>query len=154
MGKAAGGGSGSARAADQRTSGIAVTGAVSGQLRELRAADAEKARAVDAAIMRIPSGDGDPVRIPVPGAPPDREYRAILPASRDAPVVIYRAMEPGEGDGEGWVVTTLIDRDEYEQYMRAERNGILDAPAVKQVTEAVAGTVSSIVVNAVPGSVE
>ncbi len=113
MGKAAGGGSGSARAADQRTSGIAVTGAVSGQLRELRAADAEKARVVDAAIMRIPSGDG-----------------------------------------EGFVVTTLIDRDEFEQYLRAERNGILDAPAVKQVTEAVAGTVSSIVVNAVPGSVE
>ncbi len=112
----------------------------------MRAADPVTARSVDEAIKSIPFNEGVPVRIDVPGAPPSREYLAILPSRRDAPAVIYRSLEPSEDpDGGGWLVTTLIDRAEFGDYRHAELTGILDDPVVSQVAASVAGTVSSIV---------
>jgi hypothetical protein len=133
------------------TSGIRVTSPVNSHLREMRLADPQKARATDEAIRRIPEGAGDPIRIDVPDAPPGREYRAIVPNGNGAPVVIYRRLEPSDGVDGDWLVTTLIDRDKYGEYLRAEMSGLLDAPVVRDVATSVAGTVSSILVNSRPG---
>jgi hypothetical protein len=114
--------------------GIRVTRAVNSMLREMRAAEPGKAKAVDAAISSIPRDSGVPVRIDVPGAPPGREYRAVVPFERDAPVVIYRRLEPGDRADGDWLVITLIDRDEFDDYQRAAMRGILDNPAVREIT--------------------
>jgi hypothetical protein len=112
----------------------------------MRADDPEKARAVDEAIRQIPNGAGNPVRVDVPDAPTDREYRAIVPADAGAPVVFYRSLAANP-DG-GWLVTALMDQDKYEDYRRAERSGLLDTPLVREAASAAAtaagGTVSSL----------
>lgn len=120
---------------------IRVTSVAKAALQELWNADAGKARAVEDAIMRIPR-KGIPVA--VPGAPADRKFWAMIPDSSDAPVVIYRELKPDGHADEGWLVTTLIDQDEYRQYRHAELRGFLTEPVI---AEAVAGTVSSIYAN-------
>lgn len=140
------------RASGAGGSGIRVASPVITELRNMRAADPGKARVVDEAIRQVPNGAGDPIRIDVQGAPPGREYRAIVPSAADAPVVIYRRLASHEGGD--WLVTTLIDRDKYDDYRRAERNGLLDNPVVNSATAsatAAAETVASILVNGVPG---
>ncbi len=124
-------------------SGIQATRPMNAALRELREADPVKARAVDDAIKHIPLG-AEPVRIDVPGGPPDRQYLAMVPYGRGAPVVIYRRLEPDDGADGDWLVTTLIERDKYDEYQRAEQKGILDAPVVKEMAMSVAGTVSAL----------
>jgi hypothetical protein len=110
----------------------------------MRATDPRMAKMVDVAIRSIPSERGEPVRIDVPGLPPDREYRAIVPDTRSAPVVIYRRLRPDDSVDGDWLVTTLIDRDEYEEYLRAERRGIVDNPAVRHITGSVAGSAATV----------
>jgi hypothetical protein len=125
---------------------IRVTQAANTELREMRAAEPGMARAVEDAIGRIPHDEGVPIRIDVHGAPGSREYRAILPTQREAPAVIYRRLEPADGAGGGWLVTTLIDRDQLRSYQQAELTGILDNPVVSETAASVAGTLSPIVV--------
>jgi hypothetical protein len=131
----------------QQTAGsaIRVTSLVSNELRKMREADPARARAVDDAIRRIPAGGGEPVRINVPDAPPGRKYFAIAPNRGDAPVVIYRSLEPDDGAGEGWLVTTLISQSEYRDYRQAEWRGIVDSPVVREVAARAAGTVATII---------
>lgn len=59
--------------------------------------------------------------------------------------------EPRYGLGPGWLVTTLIDRDTYQNYLSAERHGLLDTPLVRAFAESMAGTVPSIIVG--PGTI-
>lgn len=136
-------------------SGILVTSPVAAELRKLRQGDPENARAVDEAIAHVRYGAGDPVRIDVPDAPATREYRAIVPLSATAPVVIYRKLEPADHASGYGLVTTLLDRDEYTRYRHAEMSGLLDTPLVRDVATDVAtsvtGTVSAALVNAPPG---
>jgi hypothetical protein len=134
-------------------SGIRVASPVNVQLREMRMADPQKAQAVDDAIRHIPSGAGEPIQLDLPEAPPGRQYRAIVPHATDAPVVIYRSLEPSEHVDGNWLVTTLVGRDQYREYRRAEMNGLLDTPEVRDATASLLGTVSSILVNSVPGDV-
>jgi hypothetical protein len=110
----------------------------------MRASEPQKARMVDALIRRIPDEPGEPVRIEVPGAPPDRDYRAIVPPDLDVPVVIYRRLQSDDGVDGDWLVTTLIDRDVYEEYLQAERRGLLDNPTVRQINGRLAGTIATI----------
>jgi hypothetical protein len=125
--------------------GIQVTRAVNSMLREMRAAEPRKAAAVDAAISSIPRDSGVPVRIDVPGAPPGREYKAVVPFELDVPVVIYRRLEPGDRADGDWLVTTLIDRDEFDDYQRAAMRGILDNPAVREITARLARSLAIII---------
>ena len=124
---------------------LQVTRAVNSALRELRAASPQKARAVQELIEKIPHIPSEPVRIEVPGAPKNREYLAAFPYERDAPVVIYRHLQPDDRAEGDWLVTALIDRDEYEEYRHAEMRGILDNPAVRHITGRLAGTVATII---------
>jgi hypothetical protein len=110
----------------------------------MRNADPAKARAVDEAIKHIPESSM-PIRIDVPGAPPERMYSAVIPDRGDAPVVIYRRIQPADEVHGDWLVTTLIDRKEYEEYLRAEMRGILDNPAVRDIARRLAGTIATIV---------
>jgi hypothetical protein len=133
---------------------IKATRLVNSELHKLRAENAQAATSVDTAITRIPVAGGEPIRLDVPGAPATRQYRAVIPSAPDAPVVLWRPLEAADGAGEGVLVTTLIGRDQYDDYRRAEQFGVLDNPAVKVAAaesgSVVAGTVSS-VVNADPG---
>jgi hypothetical protein len=128
-----------------------VTRAVNSELRELRVAEPRKAQAVEDLIKSIPHTRSEPVRIDVPGAPHGREYLAALPYDRDAPVVIYRHLQPDESPDGDWLVTALVDRDEYNEYQRAAMQGILDNPAVREITARLGGTVATIVNNADQG---
>lgn len=74
----------------------------------------DQAAAVARAILQLPRGRSEPIRLDVPGDPPGTVYFALTPAgSREAPVVIYRESfgEPGK-----WLVTALMDRDAYSHY--------------------------------------
>lgn len=133
--------------------GIRVARPVSQELRRLRGEDPVISRAVDAAIKRIPSGEGMPLKLDVPGAPTGRHYWAIIPDMPHAPVVCYRPMEPGDHADGQWLVTALIPGDQFSEYLKAERRGILDDPAVRTFANTVAGTVSSILAEAPPGRI-
>lgn len=129
---------------------LQATRAVNSSLRELRAASPQKARAVQELIDSIPDIPSEPVRIEVPGAPKNREYLAAFPYERDAPVVIYRHLQPDDHAEGDWLVTALIDRNEYEEYRHAELRGIVDNPAVRHIAGGLVGTVATIL-NADPG---
>jgi hypothetical protein len=88
-----------------------------------------QAKAVAGAIGRIAPDAGRPLKIRPPTGADRRRYLAIVPQQPDAPVVIYRKLRPADGEGNGYLVTALINRREYEGYERAEREGVLDTPA-------------------------
>jgi hypothetical protein len=124
---------------------IRVTRAANAALRELRATAPQTAQVVDDLIKRIPSIRSEPVRVVGPEPQQDREYQAAIPPSLEAPVVIYRPLQPGEGSQGDWLVIALIDRVEYEEYRRAEVNGILDSHAVRGSIARLGGTVATII---------
>jgi len=81
------------------------------------------------AIQSIDAVQGEPIPLTVPGVPPGTEHFAIVPASEDAPVVIYRTMtenEPGR-----YRVTSLMDRSAYDAYRKAVKSGLLDDETLK-----------------------
>jgi hypothetical protein len=80
--------------------------------------------AVAEAIRRIGPDAGTPLRIP-PGDS-GGSYLAMAPADPEGPVVIYRRLAPDEGDG--YLVTAIVGREEFKGYQRAERQGVLDTP--------------------------
>jgi hypothetical protein len=94
-------------------------------MEKLRSMDRPEAATVTRTILRIPKAKGKPIQLDVPNDPADREYLALLPTNPEAPVVIYRR------DGDGWLVTALMDRDKYRAYRQAERTGLLDDPVVR-----------------------
>jgi hypothetical protein len=94
-----------------------------------------QATAVAEAIRRIGPDQGTPLKIP-PGKG-GGQFLAIVPDEADAPVVIYRKLTPDEG--EGYLVTAIVEREEYEGYQRAEREGILDTPLGRLLLGVAAG---------------
>jgi hypothetical protein len=117
-----------------------VTEAVIEELNQLRDSGRGQAAAAFARVVQaLDQGaevDATPVNIPVPDAPPGRRYLAAIPRDDpSAPVVIYRKLGSG---GHDYRVVTLFDRDKYYMYQQAERQGLLDDPAVDQVIRAVA----------------
>ena len=91
-------------------------------------------------ILRIPGAEGEPIRLNVPGDPPNTRYWAIIPNYKPAPAVIYRKSLPGE---EGrWLVTALMDQGAYFEY---SHRGLADSHVVQGVATAVAvgGTVAT-----------
>src|SRR6202042_3897737 len=67
----------------------------------------DDAAAVARAILHLPRGRSEPIRLNVPGDPPGIVYFALVPGSREAPVAIYRESLPAE-QGK-WRVTALMD---------------------------------------------
>jgi hypothetical protein len=90
----------------------------------LRALPKKVAAQVAEAIRRIGPDEGTPLKIP--GDKSGYRYLAIEPSGRNSPVVIYRTLTRSEGDG--YLVTAIVGRDEYDGYQRAERQGALDTP--------------------------
>lgn len=54
--------------------------------------------------------------------------------------MIYRERSHGEGDG--YLVTALVDREAYEAYKKAEQEGLTSTPLWKMVTTSAAGTLT------------
>jgi hypothetical protein len=110
----------------------------------LNALGARQADAVSDAISSIPVTNGE--RIDLPGVQPPSPFLVTEPADRSAPVVLYRAAARGEeGD---WIVVSLIKRDEYEAARKAERTLAGSPPAVRDLANAVAGTLAAFVSSA------
>jgi hypothetical protein len=132
---------------DPGLSHISVTRAANAALRELRASAPQKAQLVDDLIKNIPNVRSEPVRIVGPESQQRRVYRAAIPPSSEAPVVIYRSLEPDESPQAEWLVTALVDRTQYEDYRQAEMRGILDnpwiAPAIGRLGNLLADAIRS-----------
>jgi hypothetical protein len=105
---------------------VLVAREVLDEMHQLEPAIAED---VARAIQSIDAVQGEPIPLTVPGVPPGTEHFAIVPASEDAPVVIYRTMtenEPGR-----YRVTSLMDRAAYDAYRKAVKSGLLDDETLK-----------------------
>ena len=105
---------------------VLVAREVLDEMHQLEPAIAED---VARAIQSIDAVQGEPIPLTVPGVPPGTEHFAIVPASEDAPVVIYRTMtenEPGR-----YRVTSLMDRSAYDAYRKAVKSGLLDDETLK-----------------------
>src|SRR5690348_6920548 len=93
--------------------------------------------AVVQAIRRIGHETGVILRITTPG-PPGIPYLAMVPANADAPVVIYRELQPYE-EGE-YLVTAIVNRKIFDAYEYAEQRGLLDSAEFDQsITDAANG---------------
>jgi hypothetical protein len=146
-----GGAAGRSEMPDSGAPQIRVTRSVNVALRELRATAPRAAREVDDLIKNIPDIPSERVRIVGPEPRQDREYQAAVPRSFEAPVIIYRPLLPSEDPQGDWLVTTLIDRKEYEEYRRAEVRGYLDDPLVRDVSNQVGGKVADLIINTEQG---
>jgi hypothetical protein len=110
------------------------------------------ARAVLAAMDQLPTSQaatvartihliaqkrGEPIWLPVPEASEGTKFLALVPDDDpSAPVVIYRRMLSQEPEGPGWRVVALMDRDAYDEYRTAERQGLFNDPAVREAAVA------------------
>jgi hypothetical protein len=104
--------------------GVLVSPTVTERMRDLLPQDAA---AVARAILKVPQRQSERIRLYVPGDPPGTEYFALMPASPQAPVVIYRGHLPGESGK--WLVTALMDRDSYRQYRHVADNAVVQGVA-------------------------
>lgn len=124
-------------------SGVRLSHSATSVLRGLQPAEA---RSVVYAIARIKSGAGRSLKIQPPNVP-GGTYRCVVPDDDAAPVVIYRALTSSEhGD---YLVTALTDRQEFERYERAARDGLLETDLGHLVTgvATAAGTASAMNAN-------
>jgi hypothetical protein len=113
-----------------RQAGVLLSPAVTGELQKL---PEDQREAIAVAIGQISPDAGELVRLRSPRT--GEQYRAIVPASPNAPVVSYRPLEPDEGHGTGFLVTGLIDRTTWNGYKQADGSGVLDSPLGRLVTE-------------------
>jgi hypothetical protein len=108
-------------------------------LEQVRALDDADALVVDSAIGKLGEGTGEPIRLP--GAPAGTSYLALWARNRGGPVIIYRPLLPGEGDG--WLIVSLLSANEYRDMRRAEEL-VATSPAAREIVNAlVAGTVGT-----------
>jgi hypothetical protein len=101
--------------------------------------------AVARTIRNIGKVRGQPIQLTVPDAPTGAKFLALAPEEDpSAPVVIYRPLSRREGQGPGWRVTALMDRDAYEEYKSAESQGLFKDPGtIRAVAEATDAVISS-----------
>lgn len=97
----------------------------------LHALERPLAESVARAIAAIGQADGKPVASP-PDSDNGRTYFAMVPDDDAAPVVMYRP-----ADGNGYLVTALVDRATYKTYEIAERRGFLQSNSFKTAAAAV-----------------
>lgn len=114
-------------------SGVLVAQAVLDRLGTLAKTDPEQAAVVAKAIQSVGQAKAVPIRIDLAGGPAGAKYMALAPSDPDAPVIIFRERIPGVDGGAGWLVTSLLPRDEYQQYRQAESTGLLDDPVFQSL---------------------
>jgi hypothetical protein len=99
-------------------------------------------QSVAAAIRNIRAGAGKPLNMNNRSLNAEGgQYRVIVPDQSDAPVVIFRQLgssEPGD-----FLVTALTDRQVFNDYERAERQGVLDSKVVQAWVDLAVGTASA-----------
>jgi len=132
---------------------IRITRSAAEQLDKLDYADAVE---VQAAIEVLRSRKGEAVigeTIRLPGAPAGTTYLAMYGASKGRIwVIIFRPLLPGEGDG--WLILSLLPGDEYRDMRRAAEVVASSPPVRDAVSALVAGTASTANVTAPPGSAD
>ncbi len=108
-------------------------------LRELARPHAES---VARAIAGIGRAEGRLVALP-PDDVDGRQYFAMVPDDDDAPVVMYRP-----ANGNGYLVTALVDRAAYRTYEIAERPGFLQSNSFKAAAATVVAAAIGVVLGA------
>jgi hypothetical protein len=127
---------------DSAPSNVRMTPAAIGSLRQLARPEAESVARAIAAIGRTP---GNPVVAPN-GNGNGKNYLAIVPDDDKAPVVMYR-----HADGNGYLVTALVDRDTYQTYEIAEQPSFLQSRTFKTAVSAVAAAAIGIILGSRAG---
>jgi hypothetical protein len=102
----------------------------------------DAAETVAETIDRIGVDRGQSLKIP--RSKTGGTFYAMVPTDKDGPVVIYRRLAPDEG--EGFLVTAIINRQEYVGYLQAERRGALDTPLGQFLLGVAAGVVTHAVI--------
>lgn len=127
---------------DGGPSNVRMTPAAIGALRELARPQAESVARAIAAIGQVP---GKPVDAPN-GNGNGRQYLAMVPDDRKAPVVMYR-----NSDEKGYLVTALVDRDAYQTYEISEQPSFLRSNTFKTAVSAVAAAAIGIILGSRAG---
>lgn len=109
-----------------------------------------QAATVARAIQAIGQVQGEPISINLTDLPPDTKHYALTPDDDQAPIIIYRSIPPGERHAK-WRVTTLMNRDDYNEYRQAERRGLLDDPVVKALIKAGIAVGVALAINGIAG---
>jgi hypothetical protein len=110
--------------------GVLLSPVVTSELQKL---PEDQRATIAVAIGQISPDAGERVRFRSPRT--GEQYRAIVPASPDAPVVSYRPLKPDDGHGTGFLVTGLIDRSTWDGYKLADETGVLDSRLGRLVTD-------------------
>ena|ERR1700683_332589 len=113
-----------------RAAGVLLSPAVTAELQKL---PEDQRAAIAVAVGQIGPDSGERVRFRSPRT--GEQYRAIVPANPDAPVVSYRPLKPDDKHGPGFLVTGLIDRSAWDGYKAADGAGVLDSALGRLVTE-------------------
>jgi len=100
----------------------------------LRKLPEDKVQAVARAIDRIDVDQGR--RLKIPPSRSGNPFYAVVAPGKDAPIVIYRPLNANEG--KGFLVAAIINRDEYEGYIRADRKGVLDTALAQYILDVAA----------------
>jgi hypothetical protein len=125
---------------DGGPSNVRMTPAAIGALRELARPQAESVARAIAAIGEVP---GKLVEAPNGNG---RQYLAMVPDDDKAPVVMYRNSEDN-----GYLVTTLVDRDTYQTYEISEQPSFLRSNTFKTAVSAVAAAAIGIILGSRAG---
>lgn len=104
-----------------------------------------QAESVARAIAAIGQTEGKPVASP-PDADNGRKYFAMVPDDEAAPVVMYR-----QAEGNGYLVTALVDRATYKTYEIAERPGFLQSNSFKTAAAAVVAAAIGVILGSRAG---
>ena len=126
---------------DNGPSNVRMTLAAIDALHELARPEAESVARAIAAIGQTP---GRPVV--APNGNGNGKYLAMVPDDDKAPVVMYRPSEDN-----GYLVTTLVDRDTYQTYEIAEQPSFLQSTSFKAAVGAVAAAAIGIILGSRAG---
>jgi hypothetical protein len=126
-------------AAGPDSGGVRMTRIAVESLRKLERAEAES---VAKAIAAIGQADGKPVVAGENGT----QYYAMVPDDARAPVVMYREAK------DGYLVTSLVDRDAYQTFETAEQPGFLPGLLQSGTFKAAVGAVAAAALGIILGS--
>lgn len=118
--------------------GVRMTKAAVSSLRNLERAEAES---VAKAIAAIGVADGKPAVSGSNGT----QYFAMVPDDTRAPVVMYREAK------DGYLVTSLVNRDAYQTFETADQPGFLQSGTFKAAAGAVAAAAIGIILGSRAG---
>ena len=108
----------------------------------LRALGDSQKQSVAAAVRRIRPGAGKPLLMNNRSLGTEGgQYRVIVPDDNDTPVVIFR--ELGSSEQGDFLVTAITDRQVFNDYERAERQGMLNNKVLQAWVDVAVGNASA-----------